>query len=131
MTITIHEEVIFQATPEKLYAALTESTQFSEVTGGAPTDIQAEDGGSFSLFGGMITGRNIELVQNERIVQAWRPGNWEQGVYSLVKFELKKQDSSTLLVFDHIGFPEGQAEHLKKGWEENYWSPLKKYFGEE
>ncbi|PLR66417.1 MULTISPECIES: SRPBCC domain-containing protein [Bacillaceae] len=127
MTCTIHEEVIFHTTPDKLYKALMDSAQFSEVTGAAPTEIQAEEGGMFSLFGGMITGRTIELVENERIVQAWRPGNWEPGVYSLVKFEIKAQGTDTLLTFEHIGFPEGQAEHLSNGWTENYWTPLKKY----
>ncbi|MGM0867421.1 MAG: SRPBCC domain-containing protein [Bacillota bacterium] len=129
-SITIHEEIIFKTKPELLYQALTDSIQFGELTGGAPTDIQAKAGGSFSCFGGMIEGRMIELVPNERIVQAWRAGNWDPGVYSLVKFEFKKQEDETLLVFDHIGFPEGQGEHLKAGWTENYWSPLKKYVSE-
>jgi activator of HSP90 ATPase len=129
--MTIHEELTFQATPDQIYKALTDSSQFSELTGGAPTDIQAEEGGSFSLFGGMITGRNIELVPGERIVQAWRAGNWDPGVYSLVKFEWKQQENGTQLVFYHVGFPEGQGEHLKAGWNENYWTNLKKFFGEE
>jgi activator of HSP90 ATPase len=37
----------------------------------APTQISREVGGAFSLFGGIIVGRHIELVPNERIVQAW------------------------------------------------------------
>ncbi|WP_226658932.1 SRPBCC family protein [Pseudalkalibacillus hwajinpoensis] len=127
MSTTIHEEITFQTTPERLYQSLTDSKQFSEMSGGAPTDIQAEAGGSFSCFGGMITGRMIELVPNERIVQAWRAGNWDEGVYSIAKFELKQQGSETLLVFDHTGFPEGQAEHLTGGWTENYWNPLRTY----
>ena len=31
-------------------------------------------------------------------------------------------------MFDHVGFPEGLHNHLAEGWEENYWSLLKKYF---
>ncbi|MGM0834825.1 MAG: SRPBCC domain-containing protein [Bacillota bacterium] len=130
MTMTIHEEIIFKTNPNTLYQALTDSKQFSEVTGGAPTDIQAEAGGTFSLFGGMIEGRMIELVPNERIVQAWRAGNWDPGVYSIVKFEFNQQGNDTLLIFDHIGFPAGQGEHLKVGWTENYWMPLEKYVSE-
>ncbi|WP_064093490.1 SRPBCC family protein [Rossellomorea aquimaris] len=130
MTIAIHEEITFNASPEQLYGVLTNSNQFSDMTGGAPTDISKEEGGTFSCFGGMIEGRMIELVSNERIVQAWRAGNWEAGVYSLVKFEFKKEGDETLLVFDHVGFPDGQAEHLKNGWTENYFEPLKKYISE-
>ncbi|MEH7081672.1 SRPBCC family protein [Neobacillus drentensis] len=129
MSKTIHQEVVFNASPGQIYEALTDSKQFSEVTGGAPVEISPEAGGTFSCFGGMIIGRNIELVPGVRIVQAWRVANWPEGVYSIAKFELKEQDSKTLLVFDHIGFPEAEGEHLAAGWGANYWRPLEKYLG--
>lgn len=127
MTSPIHQEILFKATPKQVYQALIESNQFSEVTGGAPTEISSEAGGTFSLFGGMISGRNIELVPNERIVQAWRAGNWDAGVYSIAWFEFKVKGDETLLIFNHTGFPEEQSKHLANGWEENYWGPLQKY----
>ncbi|WLR48019.1 SRPBCC domain-containing protein [Halobacillus litoralis] len=127
MNNQINEEVLFKTTPDKLYGVLTDADQFSEMSGGAPTEIQPAEGGSFSLFGGMITGRTIELAQNQRIVQAWRAGNWEEGKYSLVSFVFEVVEEGTLLQFEHIGFPEGQGEHLTKGWTENYWNPLKNY----
>ncbi|MFZ3588359.1 SRPBCC domain-containing protein [Bacillus sp. DJP31] len=61
------------------------------------------------------------------MVQAWRAKSWEEGVYSLAKFELKEQGSETLLVFDHTGFPEGQAEHLSVGWKNNYLNLIESY----
>ncbi|MGG3562159.1 SRPBCC domain-containing protein [Neobacillus rhizosphaerae] len=125
MTKTIHQEVLFNASPGRIFEALTNSKQFGEMTGGAPTEIIPEAGGTFSCFGGMILGRNIELVPGVRIVQAWRVANWPEGVYSIARFELQEQDSNTLLVFDHIGFPETEGEHLEAGWGENYWNPLK------
>ena len=127
MSSTIHQEIIFRASPKQVYDALIDAGQFRTVTGGAPTEINAEAGGAFSLFGGMITGRNIELIPNKRIVQAWRAGNWTEGAYSIAKFEIKEQGEETLIVFDHVGFPEGQDEHLAGGWNDNYWGPLEKY----
>lgn len=62
--------------------------------------------GAFSLFGDYITGRRVELVTNQRIVQAWRAGSWAPGIYSIARFELAEQDSATKLVFDHTGFPD-------------------------
>ena len=79
------------------------------------------------MFKGLIVGRNVELVPSQRIVQAWRPANWEAGVYSLVKFELKAQGADTLIVLDHTGFPEGNFRHLNAGWYSHYWEPLKKF----
>jgi activator of HSP90 ATPase len=100
------------------------------VPAGKPVEVSAEAGGAFSAFGGHITGRQIELIPNERIVQAWRPASWGPGQYSIARFELTEQGSGTKLVFDHTGFPQGQAQHLAEGWKSNYWEPLEKYFAQ-
>ena len=82
---------------------------------------------TFSLFGGYISGRQIELVPDERIVQAWRVAAWSPGVYSIAKFELADDRHGSQIVFDHTGFPKGQGEHLAAGWKANYWEPLEKF----
>lgn len=137
----IHQEVVFKASLKRVYEALTETKQFDKVLqlsaamkggmppGAAPTEIGREAGGAFALFCGYVTGRQIELVPNERIVQAWRPMSWKAGIYSIVRFELVEQGAGTKVVLDHTGFPDGQAEHLAGGWKENYWEPLEKYLG--
>ena len=135
----IHQEPVFKASRKRVYDALTDAKQFNKVTqlsaavqsGMAPATPAAEianaPGGAFSFFGGYVTGRNVELVTNERIVQAWRAGSWPTGIYSIVKFELVEQGSDTKMVFDHTGFPKGDAEHLVEGWKTNYWQPLAKF----
>ena len=123
----IHQEVVFKANSDRVYQALTDAKQFSAFTGGAPAEISREAGGAFSCFGGMIVGRNLELVLNRRLVQAWRAGNWSEGLYSIVKFELEAEGGETRLVFDHTGFPEDQRPHLEGGWPAMYWGPLRKY----
>ena len=125
--ITIHQEVDFTASPQRVYDALLDAKQFTALSG-RPAEINREAGGAFSLFGGHIIGRNVELVPNQRIVQAWRVVTWPEGVYSIARFDLKAQGSGTRLVFDHIGFPEGLHDHLADGWQSNYWALLKKYF---
>jgi activator of HSP90 ATPase len=84
-------------------------------------------GGAFSLFGGIILGRHVELVPNTRIVQAWRVSYWNPGAYSIARFELVEQGAGTKIVFDHTGFPKGDAEHLASGWKAHYWEPLAKF----
>jgi activator of HSP90 ATPase len=130
MSQSIHHEVVFKASPKRIYKALTDAKQFSEMTGGAPTEISSDAGGKFSCFGGMIEGRNLELIPDQRLVQAWRVKNWGSGVYSVIKFELQNEGSGTRLVFDHKGFPEDQWEHLDSGWNTNYWEPLRKFLDE-
>jgi len=133
--ITIHQEIYFSVSPQQVYEALLSSQQFSDCTKksfdmftASSAKIDAKEGGTFSLFDGHITGRILELVPNQRIVQAWRVVDWPAGVYSIVKFELKQQGSGTLLIFDHVGFPKGLLEHLTIGWQQHYWDALTKYF---
>jgi len=124
---SLHQEVQLAATASRIETALLDSKQFAAFTGLAAT-IDPHEGGAFSLFGGLIVGRNIELVSGQRIVQAWRPTHWDPGVYSLAKFEFRPSGSGTLVVLDHTGFPAGDFDHLSAGWHEHYWEPLKKLF---
>jgi uncharacterized protein YndB with AHSA1/START domain len=126
--MSIHQEVVIPASPDRVFAALTTSAQFTQATGGRAAEISSDDGGAFSLFGGAIHGRHIELVTGQRVVQAWRVKMWEPGVYSLVRFTLTAEGKGTKVVLDHSGFPDGQQEHLAAGWATNYWEPLTKYF---
>lgn len=138
----IHQEVEFKASQKRVYEALTDAKQFDKVIqlsaavksgmalGNKATEISHEAGGAFTIYGGHILGRQIELVPNERIVQAWRVVMWDPGAYSLAKFALSEQGSGTKLVFDHTGFPADQAQHLAEGWKANYWEPLEKYLAQ-
>ena len=122
----LHQEVDIKASAQRIYEALLDSKQFAAFTG-MPAEIDPKAGGAFSMFGGLIVGRNVELLPDQRIVQAWRPASWDPGVYSIVKFELKGQASQTRVVLDHTGFPEGKFGGLDSGWYERYWEPLKKF----
>jgi uncharacterized protein YndB with AHSA1/START domain len=129
----IHQEVVFKANRKRVYEALTDAAQFTSVTKFSmvkdvpPAEISREPGGAFACFGGYISGRHVELKPDERIVQAWRAGSWNEGVYSIARFELQDQGENTKLVFDHTGFPNDQGEHLAAGWKQNYWEPLARF----
>lgn len=140
---SIHQDVSFSSSPKRVYEALTDAKRFDRVVqlSGVmqsaalahmkkPTEISHQEGGSFSAFGGYITGRLIELVPSLLIVQAWRVGSWDDGIYSIARFGLAANGSGTTLQFDHTGFPVGQADHLAAGWKEHYWEPLHKYLAE-
>jgi len=123
---SLHQEISFNASPARVYAILLDSKQFAAVTGMA-AEIDSKPGGAFKTFGGLIVGRNVELVPYMQIVQAWRPTHWDPGVYSIVRFELKPQESGCTVVLDHTGFPVGEFKSLNEGWPLRYWEPLKKF----
>lgn len=135
----IHQSPVLRASRKRVYEALLDAKQFAKVEersgarrtgmalGNKPTQIDRQVGGAFTIYGGHIIGRHIELVPDTRIVQAWRVVDWDAGVYSIVKFELVEQGTGTKIAFDHTGFPKGQARHLAEGWKANYWEPLADY----
>jgi uncharacterized protein YndB with AHSA1/START domain len=135
MSNAIRQEVSIEASPQRVYDALLDARRFREFTG-APAEIDPSPGGAFACFGGIVTGRNIELVPNRRIVQAWRVTMWPEGLYSIVRFELQPEGPPegprTRLIMDHVGFPQEMRRHLNGemadgGWQRQYWDPLKKY----
>lgn len=136
----IHQEITFAASAARVYRLLTEAEQFDHAArlsgamnsmmstwpGGKRSEIDARPGGAFALFGGYVTGFNLELVRNTRLVQAWRAGSWSPGLFSIARFALSEREGVTALVFDHLGFPDDAAAHLAHGWHINYWEPMTK-----
>ena len=129
MSASIEQEVVIPASPRRVYEALTDAKTFSAFTGGKPAEIEGKAGGVFSCFGGMILGRNVELVPERRVVQAWRVANWPDGVFSIVRFELVPAGAGTKLSFFQAGFPDDARGHLEAGWHKMYWEPLRTYLG--
>jgi activator of HSP90 ATPase len=135
----IHQVNVFKASRQRVYNALTQTKPFNDITrlspemqagkslGPTPTRISSEVGGDFAVFGGHIVGRHLELIPNERIVQAWRVVDWDPGHYSIVRFQLSEEGAGTKIVFDHTGFPKGEGDHLASGWKAHYWDGLQKY----
>lgn len=134
----IHQEVPIGASCARVYQALTDARAFDALTrlsdavalvtapNAKATAVSARAGAPFTLFGGYITGRNLELVSDQRLVQAWRTGGWDAGEYSIVRFTLRTQDAGCLVTLDHRGFPRSQGESLAYGWRAHYWEPLAK-----
>jgi activator of HSP90 ATPase len=125
--MNIHHEVTFSAPPELVYELLTNGTKFGEVTG-KPAKGGDTTGAGFTLFDGWLQGRQVELVPNELIAQAWRFMDWEPGIYSMVRFQFKPEGKGTKVILDQDGVPEAVHEHTKTNWEGFYFAPFRKYF---
>jgi activator of HSP90 ATPase len=133
--ITIHQSAYFKVAPAQVYKTLLSSVAFSASTKksfdmftASSAKIDSVVGGTFSLFDGHITGRILELVPDQRIVEAWRVVDWPAGAYSIARFDISPEGSGTRVIFEHVGFPEGLKEHLSIGWQQHYWDAMTKYF---
>ena len=78
MSGTIRQSVTFNATPHDVYEALMDSTKHAEFTGDEAA-ISRVVGGPVMAYGGYITGKNLELAPDEKIVQTWRASDWPAG----------------------------------------------------
>jgi activator of HSP90 ATPase len=138
----IQQEVTVDANPERVYQALTATKDFDRITrlsdgavllnatGATPTSISTDVGGPFTLFGGYVTGRHLEMLPNERLVQAWRAASWKPGDFSIAAFYLTAEGGKTRLKFEHRGFPNGEGVVLAHGWYSHYWEPLAKFLAQ-
>jgi len=121
--------VTFKATPHVVYETLMDSRKHASLTGGK-CSISRKVGGKISVFDGYITGENLELVQDKKIVQLWRPEEdcWPSDHFSTVTFLLKTAANGTSLSFTHTGVPVECGDRFDSGWRENYWEPMKELF---
>ena len=133
--ITIYQSAWFKVVPAQIYNFLLSSAAFSACTKksfdmftASSAKIDPVVGGVFTLFDGHITGRILELVPDQRIVESWRVVDWPAGVYSIARFDLNAEGSGTRVIFEHVGFPEGLKQHLSEGWQQHYWDAMTKYF---
>lgn len=130
--MSIHQEAIIDAAPGQVYSVLTDGEKFGAATG-QPARIGDREGQAFTLFGGRVEGRQIELVPGERVVQAWRfggshPDAWDAGVYSVVRFSLEAEGEGTRFVIDHAGIPAESKERIALGYPTYYQGPIAGYF---
>jgi activator of HSP90 ATPase len=126
MSKPIKQTITFQASPHEIYELLMDSQKHAAFTGGEAS-ISREVGGEITAYDNYISGKNIELIQDEKIVQSWHAADWPEGYYSKVTFELTAMPEGTRLDFTHVDVPDGTEKEFTQGWIDNYWEPMKKY----
>lgn len=127
MKETIELKEFFEAEPSEIYNAWLDSELHGKMTGGE-AECSKEIAYSFSAWDGYITGENIDLVENEKIVQSWRTSEFgENDEDSLLQIKLTKVLEGTEVSLIHTNIPEGQTQYLQ-GWQDHYFTPMKAFF---
>ncbi len=117
------------ATPEQIFRAWLSTDGHTAMTG-SPAKVDSRVNGKFTAWDGYISGKTLELKPYTRIVQAWRTTEFpEDAPDSRVEILLEAVGNETKLTLIHTNIPEGQVDDYKKGWEDFYFEPMKKYFG--
>ena len=121
---------LIPASPQEIYDAWLDGVTHSEMTGGEAM-MSDEIGAEVSAHDGYITGRNLELVPGERIVQSWRTTEFaDEHEDSVVTVMLEDTDEGAFLTLLHSNVPNEQTSYERGGWQEYYFEPMKRYFSE-
>ena len=116
------------ASAQEIYETWLDSLGHSEMTGGEAT-MSDEVGAEVSAWDGYITGRNIELIPGERIVQSWRTSEFgDEHGDSIITVLLEEIGDGTLLTLEHKNVPDEQRSYEESGWQSNYFEPMAAYF---
>ena len=125
---TIKQTVHINAKPQEVYEAYTDAKKHAEFTG-AKVIFENKVGGKFDIWGGELTGENVQLVRGKKIVQKWRANDWPEGLYSELTITLESEGKKTRLVLVQENVPDDKADEIDDGWHEYYWKPMNEYFG--
>jgi activator of HSP90 ATPase len=87
--------------------------------------MNAEIGTEFSLWGGDIYGKNVEVVSEKKLVQEWFAGDWAKP--SIVTFTLKTEGNKTVVELEHADVPDDEFEDIDQGWNDYYLGPMKEF----
>lgn len=122
-------KTIIEASPKELYTTWLNSEGHARMTGGGAS-ITDQIGAQFTAWDGYIEGINLELEPNQRILQTWRTSDFDTSDEdSRLEILLKDLDGQTELTLNHSNLPE-HGEQYKKGWDNHYFQPMKKYFSQ-
>jgi activator of HSP90 ATPase len=127
MAISFEISTVIPAAPQEVYKAWLDSKQHGLMTG-ARAKVNAKVSGKFESWDGYITGKNLKLETNKRIVQAWRTSEFsEDEDNSLLEIGFAKTKEGTKLTIKHSNLPEHGMQY-KQGWVDSYFEPMKDYF---
>ncbi len=116
---------VLNATPEEVYAALTQAATI-QLWSGTEATMSTEVGSDFSLWEGSIEGMNLEFEKDKKIVQEWYFGEQEEP--SIVTFKLFADKNKTSIDLRHTNIPDEDYNDIVAGWNEVYMGSLIEFY---
>ncbi len=116
---------VLPAEPHDVYNAIT-NKRMLEIWTGEEVVMVPEPNTEFSLWGGSISGINLEFEDNRKIVQQWFFG--EQDEPSIVTLLLHPDKKGTSVEVRHNNIPDEAYENIVEGWNDDYFGALRELF---
>ncbi|HSY58522.1 MAG TPA: SRPBCC domain-containing protein [Terriglobales bacterium] len=130
MTKAIQQSVKFKASPAELFEMYLDSKKHSAATGGLAR-MSRKLGGKFTAWGNQLSGRNLLILPNKMIVQAWRANHWKASdPDSILVLRFSEAPGGAVVDLVHANVPQHDHRGVSEGWPTYYWKPWKKYIAE-
>jgi activator of HSP90 ATPase len=113
------------AEPSDVYSALTNPYTI-ELWTGYPAVMNTEPGSEFSLWEGDITGKNLEFIQDKKIVQEWYFGDQLQKSVATITITPDRENS--VITVEHSNIPDEEFNNIAEGWREYYFDAISNFF---
>jgi len=113
------------ATPEEVYIAITNPLTIKMWTD-QEADMKIEIGSEFSIMDGDIVGKNLEFVENKKLMQEWYFG--ENDVPSIVTIKIHEMAEGSSVELRHSNIPDEAFDEIVEGWNSAYFGSLQDYF---
>jgi activator of HSP90 ATPase len=113
------------AEPSDVYSAITNPYTI-ELWSGYPAQMSTEPGSEFSLWEGDITGKNLEFIQDKKVVQEWYFG--DQSEKSIVTITIFPDRDKSSVNVEHTNIPDEEFTDIAEGWREYYIGAINTFF---
>ncbi len=122
---TFNKTFKINAEPSDVYAAMTNPFTI-ELWSGYPAKMSTEPESEFSLWEGDIEGKNLEFIQDIKIVQEWYFG--DQMEKSIVTISISSDRENALVTVDQSNIPDDEFNDIAEGWREYYIGAIINFF---
>jgi activator of HSP90 ATPase len=103
------------------------SALHSAITG-ADAVCSIKEGHKFTAWDGYISGKNLKLVPNKKIIQTWRTTDFKaEDKDSRIEISLKDVENGCQMTLWHSKIPAQQPDY-ENGWIEYYIKPMTEYY---
>lgn len=122
---TFNKSFKINAEPSDIYSAVTNPYTI-ELWSGYPAQMSTEPGSEFSLWEGDIAGKNLEFVQDKKVVQEWYFG--DQTEKSIITITITPDRENSLVTVEHTNIPDEEFNDIAEGLREYYISTIINFF---
>lgn len=134
MPLDLKFDLKFRVPPRIMYQALTNPSEISRYTQSKAEFIK-EQGGVFNFYDGNITGTNIELIENSKLIQKWKFPNLPSEIDVTINLkEMKGQESHIFIIVKNIPEKDNlkssvDVKNIEQGFRQQIFEKIKTFMG--